>query len=94
MTSAPVLALPNSVDRFILDTDASGTAIGAELLQVQDKQERVIAYGSLSLSPEQRRYCVTRLNCSLLLDSRVSTAITSLENRLRYEQTMVVSHGY
>ena len=60
MTSAPVLALPNSVDHFILDTDASGTAIGAELLQVQAGKERVIAYGSLSLSPEQRRYCVTR----------------------------------
>ena len=60
MTSAPVLTLPNPVDPFILDTDASGTAIGAELLQFQYGEERVIAYGSLSLSPEQRRYCVTR----------------------------------
>ena len=60
MTTAPVLVLPNSVDHFILDTDASGTAIGAELIQLQEGQERVIAYGSLSLSPEQRRYCVTR----------------------------------
>ncbi|XP_071498339.1 uncharacterized protein [Diadema antillarum] len=55
LTTAPVLALPNSVDPFILDTDASGTAIGAELIQVQEGQERVIAYGSCSLSPEQRR---------------------------------------
>ena len=60
MTSAPVLSLPNEVDPFVLDTDASATAIGAELIQVQDGQEKVIAYGSLSLSPEQRRYCVTR----------------------------------
>ena len=60
MTSAPVLTLPNSTDPFILDTDASAIAIGAELLQLRDGQERVIAYGSLSLSPEQRRYCVTR----------------------------------
>ena len=29
------------------------------MLQVQDGEERVIAYGSLSLTPEQRRYCVT-----------------------------------
>ena len=56
ITSAP----PNRYDSFILDTDASHAAIGAELIQVQDGEERVIAYGSLSLTPEQRRYCVTR----------------------------------
>ena len=28
-------AYPNVTDDFILDTDASGTAIGAELIQVQ-----------------------------------------------------------
>ena len=33
---APVLAYPNSEDLFILDTDASNHAIGAELLQVQN----------------------------------------------------------
>ncbi|XP_063963171.1 uncharacterized protein LOC135156056 [Lytechinus pictus] len=60
MTTAPILALPNSTDPFILDTDASGTAIGAVLTQVQQGQERTIAYGSFSLTPEQRRYCVTR----------------------------------
>ena len=60
MTSAPILSLPNPTDPFILDTDASGTAIGAELIQLQNGEETVIAYGSLSLSPEQRRYCVTR----------------------------------
>nr|XP_054764688.1 uncharacterized protein LOC129271338 [Lytechinus pictus] len=60
LTSAPVLTLPNAHDPFILDTDASSTAIGAELLQVQNGEEKVIAYGSLSLSPQQRNYCVTR----------------------------------
>ena len=34
--TAPVLAYPNSRDTFILDTDASNVAVGAELLQVQD----------------------------------------------------------
>jgi hypothetical protein len=52
--------LPNSSDRFILDTDASDSAIGAEILQIQDDQERVIAYGSSTLSAAQRRYCTTR----------------------------------
>ena len=35
LVCAPILAYPNATDDFILDTDASGTAIGAELIQVQ-----------------------------------------------------------
>ena len=34
--------------------------IGAELLQVQEGVEQVIAYGSVTLSAEQRRYCTTQ----------------------------------
>ena len=60
LTKAPVLTIPNQKDPFILDTDASNDAIGAELLQVQEGEERVIAYGSMALAPVQRRYCVTR----------------------------------
>ena len=36
LVSAPVLAYPNSTDMFILDTDASDTAIGVQLLQLQE----------------------------------------------------------
>ena len=39
---APVLAYQNSDDLFILHTDASKYAIGAELLQVQNGVERLI----------------------------------------------------
>ena len=60
LSSPPVLALPNLEDEFILDTDASDFAIGAELLQVQGGVEKVIAYGSFALTKEQRRYCTTR----------------------------------
>ena len=35
LVCAPVLAYPNSMDTFILDTDVSDTAIGAELLKLQ-----------------------------------------------------------
>ena len=59
LTSPPVLALPTPGD-FVLDTDASAEAIGAVLSQIPDGQEKPIAYGSLSLSAEQRRYCTTR----------------------------------
>ncbi len=58
--SAPVLAFPNAKDPFILDTDASGHAVGAALSQIQDGVERPVAFGSLALSPERRRYCTTR----------------------------------
>ena len=52
LTSVPVLGLPNNSDPFILDTDSSNYAIGGELIQVQDGEERVIAYGSYALTPE------------------------------------------
>ena len=39
LVCAPVLAYPNADDPFILDTDASGTAIGAELIQVQGERK-------------------------------------------------------
>ena len=60
MVSAPVLAYPDATGLFILDVDASGVAIGAELSQIQDNSERVIAYASQALSSVQRRYCTTR----------------------------------
>jgi transposase InsO family protein len=60
LTKPPILALPNLEDHFILDTDASDVAIGAELIQCQNNEERVVAYGSYALTHEQRRYCVTR----------------------------------
>jgi hypothetical protein len=52
--------LPNAHDKFILDTEASDTAISIKLLQNQNGEERVIAYGSFTLAPAQRRYCTTR----------------------------------
>ena len=60
MVSAPVLAYPTATGTFILDVDASDVAIGAELSQLQDGQECIIAYGSQTLSATQRRYCTTR----------------------------------
>ena len=50
MTSPPVLGFPNTRDLFILDTDASDFAIGAELSQLQDDKEQVISYASKTLN--------------------------------------------
>ena len=60
LTETPLLAYPNNDDLFVLDTDASDTAIGGVLSQVQGGVEKVICYGSFVLSPAQRRYCTTR----------------------------------
>ena len=61
LMEAPILTItPNAHDQFFLDTDASNEAVGAELLQLQEGREKVIAYGSSALTPEQRRYCITR----------------------------------
>ena len=60
LQEAPILAYPKSEGQFVLDTDASGVGIGAVLSQVQEGQERVIAYGSRTLNRAERNYCVTR----------------------------------
>ena len=60
LTHPPVLALPDGASDLILDTDASDYAVGSELLQIQNGEEKVIAYGSFALTAEQRKYCTTR----------------------------------
>ena len=62
LVTAPVLGYPSQQesDLFILDTDASNCHIGGVLSQVQNGQEKVIAFGSRVLSKAERNYCVTR----------------------------------
>ena len=65
LTSPPVMAYPREVGPWILDTDASGFAMGAVLAQVQpneegEEEERVIAYGSKVFQGRQQRYCTRR----------------------------------
>ena len=60
LCEAPILAYPQNDSMFILDTDASNYGVGCVLSQIQNDQEKVIAYSSKSLSKQQRRYCVTK----------------------------------
>ena len=60
LTEAPILAYPDFTKDFILDTDASGNSIGAVLSQKIDGKERVVCFGSRTLSKTERRYSVTR----------------------------------
>ena len=59
LTTAPVLAYPHPTAPYVLDTDASGEAMGAVLSQVIDGHERVIAYGAKAFHKSQRKYCTT-----------------------------------
>ena len=60
LTEVPILCYPNPDAHFVLDTDASAHGIGAVLSQIQEGEERVVAYYSCTLSRPERNYCVTR----------------------------------
>ncbi|UYV82319.1 K02A2.6-like [Cordylochernes scorpioides] len=60
LCSSPVLVYSQPGMRFVLDTDASNSGIGAVLSQVQDGEERVIEYYSKILTKPERNYCATR----------------------------------
>jgi hypothetical protein len=60
LASPPILAMPIDDGQYVLDTDSSDFAIGAVLSQVQNGEERVIAYASRHLCQREQNYCVTR----------------------------------
>ena len=60
---SPVLACPDFTKPFQLHTDASEKGIGAALIQVQDDQERVIAYASRTYNSAEAKYCTTEKEC-------------------------------
>jgi transposase InsO family protein len=60
LLTAEVLSLPKEEGTFILDTDASNTAIGGQLSQKQGDTIFPIAFASKKLTPAQKKYCTTR----------------------------------
>jgi len=60
LTSAPILVAPCDEVQYVLDTDASDTAIGAVLQQEQNGMLHVVGYASQTLNPTESRYCITR----------------------------------
>ena len=61
LTKPPVLAFPNFELPFELHIDACSTGVGAILYNIQDRQKKVIAYASRSLSKSERNYSAYKL---------------------------------
>jgi hypothetical protein len=57
--SAPVLILPDKTLPFVVQTDASGVAVGASLNQDHGKGLQPVAFLSQKLQPAETRYPVT-----------------------------------
>jgi len=59
LTSTPILVAPCDECQYVLDTDASDTALGAVLQQEQNGKLHVIGYTSQTLTHAEAIYCVT-----------------------------------
>ncbi|CAG8575528.1 10776_t:CDS:2 [Dentiscutata erythropus] len=81
LISAPIFAYPDFLKKFLLFTDASGSALGAILSQKDNKnRERVIYYASRTMTNVEKNYSVTEQECLAVgwLISSTSTALISL----------------
>ncbi|KAL3969298.1 transcription factor SOX7/8/10/18 (SOX group E/F) [Sarotherodon galilaeus] len=56
LTRPPILGYPDFTEPFVLHCDASQVGLGAVLYQRQQGKMRVIAYGSRTLSPAEKKY--------------------------------------
>ena len=60
LLQAPILVFPNLLHPFVIDTDASETALGAVLSQIIHGEERPIASESRVLSKTEVNYATTK----------------------------------
>ena len=64
LAAPPVLRVPDVNKPFTVQTDASGTGLGAVLSQVgEDSEEHPIAYASQELKPRETRYSTIEKEC-------------------------------
>lgn len=73
LCSSPILGYPNMNSPFIVTTDASKTALGYVLSQIDEKgQRRVIAYAGRSLKAHELRYSATDLEMAAVIQAITS----------------------
>ena len=57
------LTMPREYDQLLVQTDASMEGVGAVLSVIRDNEESPVAYYSKQLSPAEKNYTVTELEC-------------------------------
>ncbi len=67
LTSAPVLAAPDTTKPFVVMTDASGFAVGACLMQDHGQGLQPVAYLSHRMCPAETRYAVHEQECLAII---------------------------
>jgi hypothetical protein len=63
LITAPIVQYPDFEKPFYLYTDALTIGIGSVLAQKSEKREHVIAYTSRTLTPAEKNYGVSELEC-------------------------------
>ena len=63
VTQRPILHIPDHSKQCILRTDASGTGVGALLLQEQGEHAFHIRYASKKLSPREKIFSAIEKEC-------------------------------
>ena len=59
LSGPEIMAFPEKDGEYILDCDATDVGISGVLSQIQNGEERVISYGSRTLSKAAKNYCLT-----------------------------------
>ena len=67
LSSTPILAFTEVKKPFILYTDASSTAMGGVLAEVQDGKEQTICYASKAFSKSQTNYLAKKRELSAIV---------------------------
>ena len=82
------LTMPREHNQLLVQTNASMEGIGAVLSVVRDNEESPVAYYSKQLSPAEKHYTVTELECLVVVRAINHFAI----HLLGREFTLVTDH--
>lgn len=69
MCKAPILGYPDEHSPTEIHCDGSGLGLGCTLVQIQNDEERVVAYASRTLRKHEQHYSATDLECLAVLFS-------------------------
>ena len=82
------LTMPREHDQLLVQTDASMERIGAVLSVIRDNEESPVAYYSQQLSPAEKNYTVSELECLAVVRAIDHFAI----HLLGHDFTLVMDH--